>query len=234
MRSKQITWINPPFSQNVMTNIGAEILKAVTSSFPKDHSLYKIFNRNTIKISYRTTSSMQQVISRHNTKLLKPPKVSKKKPDCNCQKANLPCIAGGKCVPGNVIYQGDVTRLDTGQTDTYTGLSEPSFKERWGNHKASLTHESQRTDTCLSKHIWDLKDKNIPHTLKFKQLTQAPGYNPITKQCRLCLSEKYYIMFKPEGASINSRSEFFSACRHKKSLLLSPPPPKQKKAKPTF
>ena len=233
-RSKQITWINPPFSQNVVTNVGAEILKAIKSSFPKDHPLYKIFNRNTIKISYRTMSSMQQVISRHNTKILnKNIKVKpKKKPDCNCQKANLPCIAGGKCVPGNVVYQGNVTRLDTGHVDTYTGLSEPSFKLRWGNHKASLTHESQRTDTCLSSHIWDLKDEKIPYTLEFKQLTQAPGYNPITNQCRLCLSEKYFIMFKPEGATINSRSEFFSSCRHKKGLLLCPPPPKPKKVKP--
>ena len=117
----------------------------------------------------------------------------------------------------------------TEKIDTYTGLSEPSFKIRWGNHKASLEHESQRTDTCLSNHIWDLKDSNIPYTLNFKQLTQAPGYNPVTKQCRLCLSEKYFIMFKPEGATINSKSEFFSSYRHKKSLILCPPPPKTNK-----
>ena len=176
-------------------------------------------------------SNMQQVISRHNTKILnKTLKVKpKKKPDCNCQKANLPCIAGGKCVPSNVVYQGNVTRLDTGKTDTYTGLSETSFKIRWGNHKASINHEDQRTYTCLFKHICNLKDENVPYTLNFQQLTQAPAFNPITKQCRLCLSEKYYIMFKPECATINSISEFFSSCRHKKSLLLCPPPPKSKK-----
>jgi len=36
---------------------------------------------------------------------------------CNCQKANLPCVMGGKCVEGNVVYQGAVMRNNTGQTD---------------------------------------------------------------------------------------------------------------------
>ena len=178
-------------------------------------------------------SNMQQVVSRHNTKLLKPQIANiNKKPDCNCQKANLPCIAGGKCVPGNVVYRGNVTRLDTGHLDTYTGLSEPSFKDRWGNHKASFKDENRRSETCLSKHIWNLKDKSIPYTLKFTQLIEAPGYNPITQQCRLCLNEQYYIMHHPEGATINSRSEFFNTCMHKKKRLLCPPPPKTKKVKP--
>ena len=129
---------------------------------------------------------------------------------------------GGKCKPGNVVYQGRVTRQDTGHTDFYTGLSEPSWKLRWGNHKHNIENESERTATCLSKHIWDLKDKNVPYELKFKQLAIAPAYNPVTNICRLCLTEKYFIMFKPEGANINSRSEFFSSCRHRISRLLCP------------
>ena len=139
---------------------------------------------------------------------------------------------GGKCVPGNVVYQGSVTRHDTGETDHYTGLSLPSWKLRWGNHKANFKHDTKpnRTATCLSKHIWKLKDKCVNYSIQFKQLTQAPGFNPVTKQCRLCLSEKYYIMFQPHGANINTRSEFFSGCRHKAPLLLCPPPKKKGKS----
>ena len=129
---------------------------------------------------------------------------------------------GGKCVQGCVVYQGAVTRHDTGQVDFYTGLSEPSWKLRWGNHKANFKTDTQanRTATCLSKHIWKLKDKNVKYSIQFKQLALAPAYNPVTRICRLCLTEKYLIMFKPEGATINSRSEFYSACRHKEKLLL--------------
>jgi len=136
-RSKQVTWFNPPYSQNVETNVGAEFLKLINSSFPKGHPLHAVINRNTVKISYRTTSSMAQVISRHNTKVMQKQEQTNtaNKPECNCQKANLPCVMGGKCVPGNVIYQGSVTRHDTGQTDHYTGLSLPSWKARWANHK---------------------------------------------------------------------------------------------------
>ena len=167
---------------------------------------------------------MAEVISRHNKQTSKKSDnivVSEKK-ECNCQKAHLPCIMGGKCVPGSVIYQGAVTRHDTGETDYYTGLSEPSWKLRWGNHKQNFKTDtkSNRTATCLAKHIWKLKDSNINYSLKFKQLAQAPAYNPVTDTCRLCLTEKYFIMFHPEGANINSRTEFFSACRHKSKHLL--------------
>ena len=170
---------------------------------------------------------MAEVISRHNKKLSQ--KSQKKeeiiKKDCNCQKANLPCVMNGKCVPVCVIYQGAVTRHDTGVTDYYTGLSEPSWKLRWGNHKQNFKTDtkSNRTATCLAGHIWKLKDKNISYSIKFKQLAQAPAFNPVTGICRLCLTESYYIMFHPEGANINSRTEFFSACRHKSKLLLVPP-----------
>ena len=235
-RCKQTTWFNPPFSQNVKTNVAAEFLKEVSRAFPKDHPLRPICNRNTLKVSYRTTANMGQVISRHNIKVSSKPQdtAAPAKPDCNCQKSNLPCIMGGKCVPGCVVYQGAVTRKDTGVTDFYTGLSAPSWKLRYANHKANFKTDTQqnRTATCLSKHIWMLKDQNIDYSLKFKQLVQASPFNPTTGMCRLCLSEKYFIMFKPDGANINSRTKFFSACRHKTKLLLCPPGP-VKKPRPT-
>ena len=49
----------------------------------------------------------------------------------------------------------------------------------------------------------------------------APPFNPSNKKCRLCLTEKYFIKFKLEGATLNSRSEMFATCRHRKKLLVS-------------
>ena len=34
--------------------------------------------------------------------------------------------------------------------------------------------------------------------------------------------EKWHILFKPEGATLNKRLEVFSNCRHKASLVLDP------------
>ena len=41
-------------------------LKLVDKHFPRTHGLHKIFNRNTIKVSYRCMSNVQQVIKKHN------------------------------------------------------------------------------------------------------------------------------------------------------------------------
>ena len=60
-------------------------------------------------------NNIAQIVSRHNKNLATkiPDKDTPAKPDCNCQKSNLPCIMGGKCVPGCVVCQGAVTRKDT-------------------------------------------------------------------------------------------------------------------------
>ena len=115
-------------------------------------------------------------------------------PSCGTQKAHLPCIMGGKCVQGNVIYQGAVTRKDTGETNFYTGHTEPSWKLRYGNHKQNFKVDtpSNRTATCLAKHIWMLKDKNVDYSLKFKQLAQASAFNPLLPECADCASQKSF------------------------------------------
>ena len=46
-------------------------------------------------------------------------------------------------------------------------------------------------------------------------------FNPINKRCGLCTKEKFYIIFKPEGATLNQRSELFSTCRHRLRKLLT-------------
>ena len=51
-RHRNVTWYNPPYSKNVATNIGHTFLKILDEEFPENHALHKIFNRNTIKVSY--------------------------------------------------------------------------------------------------------------------------------------------------------------------------------------
>ena len=60
-RARDIVWFNPPYSQNVKTNIGKTFLKLVKKHFPRGHKLYKIFNRNTLKLSYSCMSSMSSI-----------------------------------------------------------------------------------------------------------------------------------------------------------------------------
>ena len=94
----------------------------------------------------------------------------------------------------------------------------PEWKARYANHKTNFKHSAQRNKTTLAGHVWDLKDKGVDHSIKWKILTRAQPFTPSSKMCRLCLTEKVMIMHT--GSSLNKRTEFFSSCRHKEGLLL--------------
>ena len=51
-RKWKIIWFNPPFSRSVKGNIGRIFLRLLLKQFPRSHTMHKIFNRNTVKISY--------------------------------------------------------------------------------------------------------------------------------------------------------------------------------------
>ena len=48
----KVIWFNPPFSLNVMINIGKEFFQLIPKHFRRNHSFRKILNPNLIKISY--------------------------------------------------------------------------------------------------------------------------------------------------------------------------------------
>ena len=218
-RSRKITWFNPPFSSNVSTNIGAKFLKLVDTCFPPSHPLSKIINRNTVKVSYRCMPNMGQVIARHNHKVAKK-EVQQPLPKCNCRGGIPKCPVNGACLTEGVVYQATVTRGDNNAIETYTGLTARTFKVRFYEHTQDFNHQS-RDGTSLSHYVWKLKDNNTPYRISWQIITRSPSFNPTKKSCSLCLKEKYCIMFRPEGATLNDRSEFYATCRHRLKPLLA-------------
>ena len=73
-RNRKVIWFNPPFSLNVKTNIGKEFFKLICKNFPRNHSFRKIFNLNTIKISYSSMTNMKSLIKQHKRKGFEEPK----------------------------------------------------------------------------------------------------------------------------------------------------------------
>ena len=63
-RHRKIIWFNPPYSDNVKTNIGCKFLKLIDKHF-KNSNLAQIYNRKTIKISYSCMNNMEAIISSH-------------------------------------------------------------------------------------------------------------------------------------------------------------------------
>ena len=218
-RSRNVTYFNPPFSRNVKTNVGEQFLKLIDTLFPEGHGLKRLMNRNNIKISYRYMPNLKKKISNHNFKILKPEEQTENR-GCNCTGVMGPCPMDGNCLVNSVIYRAEVTDENSNKT-TYTGLTSNTFKKRYYAHRQSFEKQNLQHSTTLSSHIWDLKDKNLNYSVKWKTIDRAPRFNPVTKKCRLCLKEKYYIIFQPEGAKLNERSELFSTCRHRTRDLLS-------------
>ena len=220
-RLRNVTWYNPPYSKNVATNIGRTFLNILDDEFPENHVLHKIFNRNTMKVSYSCMPNVKQTIDGHNKSILRMDDPQKKTQNngCNCKSPNK-CPLPGKCLAKSIVYQATVTTNDNKPDQTYIGLTSNTFKTRFANHKTSFTNVKKKHATELSKHVWQLKDKHIDYKIKWEIIKQASPYNNTSNRCNLCLWEKYFIICHPSLATLNKRNELVSSCRHANKYLL--------------
>ena len=82
---QKIILFNPPFSRSVKCNIGRILLGLLSKHFPQNHTMHKIFNRNTVKISYSFLRNISSSISSQNRNILSPKQKSFR---CNCRVKN--------------------------------------------------------------------------------------------------------------------------------------------------
>ena len=217
-RKRQVIYFNPPYAENVKTNVGAKFLKLIDKHFPKNSPLHKIVNRNLVKISYRTTPSIFKLISAHNSKVLKDLN-NKSEKMCSCPN-KAKCPLQEKCLTKNLVYQATVVQTALDKSDTYVGLTATTFKDRLANHNQSFVNRTKEHATTLSVHIWSLKEQNIDYKVTWKIIDRGQPFSPVSGLCMLCTTEKYHIIFNPETATINKKDEINNACRHKLSVLL--------------
>ena len=227
-RSRKIIWFNPPFSSNVKTNIGKTFLTLIGKHFPTKNKLHKIFNKNTVKVSYSCMKNMKSVIKAHNDKIIRKSKQTDL-PDkpCNCR-VKPECPLRGNCLVQSVVYKATVTHDNT--TATYIGLAGGTFKERYRNHTKSFRNNKYEKETELSKYIWDLKKTNIDYKLRWDVVKKSNTGIRKSGQCNLCLEEKFAINMNKDNI-INRRSELISKCRHNKSRPKTKLPDRNKKNK---
>ena len=62
-RACNIIWFNLPYSANIQTNVGRTVLELVDKSFLTSNTLYEIYNRNTIKLTYSCMNNVASIIS---------------------------------------------------------------------------------------------------------------------------------------------------------------------------
>ena len=103
------------------------------------------------------------------------------------------------------------------KAETYTGLTDGTFKKRHYGHDHDMKEENKdETGTTLSRHIHKLRETGTNFNITWDLLEKSiAGYNPTSRQCRLCLLEKFHIMFTPGVATLNKRREIYTPCMHR-------------------
>ena len=144
---RNIIWFNPPFSRAVSTNIAKRFLQLLRQNFPPSNKLYKIFNKNTVKMSYCCTQNVVSIIKSHNKKLI----ITSIKNTllCYCRKKHE-CRLDGKCGAENIVYKC-VASVDGYPNKVYLSTAKSDFKQCFCNHRMSFNNEGHSTDTTLSK-----------------------------------------------------------------------------------
>ena len=217
-RKRNVTWYNPPFSETVETKIGQQFFFLIKKHFPKGNVLHKIFNKNTLKLSYSCMSNIGTIIKSHNSTIISGKSSTKDK--CNCRAKDKPdCPLPGRCTVKSVVYEARVETKT--EVKTYVGLTANTFKLRYNAHAETFRKTEMRSKTALSKYIWKLKDKGTQYKITWSIKRRAKSYSPVTKRCNLCQWEKFYILTSNKASTLNSRTELLAKCRHKNNCFLS-------------
>ena len=158
-RPRKILWFNPPYNMEVVNNVGKEFFKLLKRNFPRWNPLYKIFNKNCVKLSYSCMPNINGIINKRTIAKLGKEK-NKVIAKCNCWD-NVRCPLEGICKQECVVYKVEVYS-DLGNDrnkKVYFGSTQGEFKTRYYNHKTSFSHKKYRHSTTLSSYVWEVKDK---------------------------------------------------------------------------
>ena len=205
---------------NVKTNVARCFLKLIGKHFPKTNPLYKLFNKNNVKVSYSCLPNISTIIASHNKSVLSKENDADKN-TCNCQKKEQ-CPLENKCLDKSLIYSCNVKEHPTDEGSTYIGLTEKTFKDRWYKHRNSFKYESKANSTELSKKVWELKKKSINEPImNWKDLDHANSYVNGSNKCNLCITEKFHIITSSDMNLMNKKCELVSKCRHENKFILA-------------
>ena len=185
-RQRNIIWFNPPFNKNIKTNIPRNFLNLVDTHFPAGHKLHKIFKRNTFKVSYSCMNNVKNIISKHNTRIIRKSQSQvTNTTSCNCRNKET-CPLQNKCMSKDMVFKATISTCNTNDTKHNIGMTSNTFKERFRNHIKSFNHKKYSNETELSKYVWHLNDsfrspKNECSITKFIWKSKISNNNLILK-----------------------------------------------------
>ena len=91
-------------------------------------------------------------------------------------------------------------------------INESTRGGRIGPSPVSLTKKSPSPDR--------VKEKNVEYSIKWEILAKTKSYQPGSKSCDLCTTEKLKILTSDPERTLNKRTEMTNKCRHKTKYKL--------------
>ena len=157
-------------------------------------------------------SNMGNILSSQNKSKISSDTVNPQS-EYNCNCCQNPCPLQGKCNAKDIIYQATI--INTPDEHIYLGSTSNKFIRRFPVHKGLFTNQNSRNHTALSKMVWQLRSEGHDPKVKFKIFKQSRSASTCEARCNLCLDEKRLISDFQHQNFFNSRSEIFTACKHK-------------------
>ena len=124
-----------------------------------------------------------------------------------------------KCLSKNIVYEGVITELPSGEEKDYRGLSSGFWKKRYAVHKQGINHRKYSKGCELTKHVWDIKDRNNTFNIKWKILETVRG-RLVGGACKLCTTETMLINEHPNKQRLLNK-QAIQKCMHGGEYLLS-------------
>ena len=150
----------------------------------------KIFNKNTIKLSYSCCRNISSKISSNNRRIINPPPTNY---GCNCRNRST-CPLDNKCLTPSIVYRANVSALNR-PDKKYFRISETPFKDHYNNHMRDFRHKECVNSMELSKYIWKLClniSGEIPSITW--NVMSVVNCHPREGISRLCLTEKLWLL----------------------------------------
>ena len=182
-------------------------LSLINKYFPASNKLHKVFNHNTVKVSYSCMGNMKSAINQHNMQILpkkdQPSNSAERKCDC---KNSYNCPLQGNCLAFNIVYKAEISTSDN-EKKIYIGMTSNSFKKRYRNHQKSFINKEYKNETEPSKFIWGLKLKKRHFTLSWSNLSCASAYQSGASKLKLCLEGKLQLIIANKKTLLNKRQD---------------------------
>ena len=165
--------VQPTYQFKYKSKRGKIFLQLIETHFPPANKLHKIFNCNTVKVSYSCGQNISQIIKGHNKKVTQIKRHHQL--ECNCR-IKSECPFNGDCRKEDVIYKYAALTIFQPKK-VYLSLAKGEFKkQRYYNDTQSFRNENYSNSRTLTTYVWKMKKtENETPTLKREILrTTAP------------------------------------------------------------